>query len=91
MPGLPPQLVQLLPILVLFGIMYFLMIRPQQQQQKKRNEMLNAMKKGDRIVTIGGIHGTITEIDEKTVVVRIAEKVEVKLNRSGIGGVLRND
>jgi len=71
--------------------MYFLMIRPQQQQQKKRNEMLNAMKKGDRIVTIGGIHGTITEIDEKTVVVRIAEKVEVKLNRSGIGGVLRND
>lgn len=91
MPGLPPQLVQLLPIIVLFGLMYFLMIRPQQQQQKKRNEMLSALKKGERVVTVGGIHGTITEIDEKTVTLRIAEKVEIKVNKSGVGGVFRND
>ncbi|MCL5677153.1 MAG: preprotein translocase subunit YajC [Firmicutes bacterium] len=73
------------------ALFYFLLLRPQQQQQKKRRDMLSSLDKGDRVVTIGGIHGTITDMDEKIVTLRIAEKVEIKVNRSGIGSVLKSD
>jgi len=74
----------LLPWLVLFGLWYLLLIRPQQVRNRKREEMLNSLKKGDRIVTIGGIHGTITSLQGDVVQVRIADRVEIKLNRNGI-------
>lgn len=80
----------LLYLLVPVAIFYFLLLRPQQQQQKKRRELLGALNKGDKVVTIGGIHGTITEIDEKAVSLRVAEKVEIKVNRSAIGTVLKS-
>ena len=87
--NLSPQLTGLLPLIALFAVMYFLMIRPQQKQQKERRAMLEALKKGDRAITIGGIHGTVVDLDESVVTLRIAEKVEIKLNRSAIGAVLR--
>ncbi|MEW6522562.1 MAG: preprotein translocase subunit YajC [Bacillota bacterium] len=73
------------------GIFYFLLIRPQQQQQKRRHEMLSALQAGDRVVTAGGIHGVVTKIKDDTVLVRIAEKVEVELQKSGIATVLRGN
>ncbi len=73
-----------LPIILLFVIFYFLLIRPQQQQQKKRKEMLSKLQKGERVVTIGGIYGMLKEVREDTVVVRIADNVNVKMARSGI-------
>lgn len=76
-------------LLVFFGIMYFTLIRPQQQQQKKRNEMLASLKEGDKIVTIGGIIGYITKVDKDTLLVRIAEKTEVELQKSGVAAVIR--
>lgn len=81
------QFYSLIPLLVLFGLMYFMMIRPQQQQAKKRNEMLNALKVGDEVVTIGGMHGTVMAIEDGTVRLKVASNVELKFNRSAVGAV----
>ncbi len=83
-------LVSFLPIILLFVIFYFLLIRPQQNQQKKRKEMLSALQRGDRVVTIGGIHGMIKEIKEDTVVLRIADNVNIKIARTGVDRVIRD-
>lgn len=77
-----------LPFILLLVLFYFLLIRPQQKQQKVRQEMLGNLQKGDRIVTIGGMHGVIKEIQEDTLVVRVADNVNIKLNRQGIDSVL---
>ncbi|HEY3365826.1 MAG TPA: preprotein translocase subunit YajC [Symbiobacteriaceae bacterium] len=78
-----------LPV-ALLALMYFMLIRPQQQQAKKRTEMLSALKVGAEIVTIGGLHGTITVMEEKTVRLRVASGVELTFNRSAIGSVREN-
>lgn len=83
--------VTLLIWLVPLALFYFLLLRPQQTQQKKRREMLSALNKGDRVVTIGGIHGTVTELDEKVVTLRVAEKVEMKFNRSAVGTIVKSE
>ena len=79
------NLSQLILPIALLALMYFMMIRPQQQQAKKRQEMLNALTVGSDVVTIGGLHGTITAMDEKTVRLRVASNVELTFNRSAIG------
>ncbi len=78
-------------LLGLAALMYFLVIRPQQQQQKRRNEMISALKAGDKIVTLGGVIGSISEIRDESLTLRIADKVEVQLMKSGVGYVLRNE
>ena len=78
-------------LVFMFGIFYFLLIRPQQQQQKQRYQMLSALKTGDRVVTAGGLHGVITKLDDDTVLLRIAEKVEVEVQKSGIAGLAAKD
>lgn len=80
-------LVNLLPLVALLGLMYFMMIRPQQNQAKKRQSMLNSLAVGAEVVTIGGLHGTITAIDEKIVKLKVASGVELTFNRSAIGAV----
>lgn len=72
---------------LMFVVFYMLLWRPQQQQQKRRREMLASLKKGDRVVTAGGIHGEITGMKEDTLTVRIADKVEVKVSKSGVSQV----
>jgi preprotein translocase subunit YajC len=74
---------------MIIAIFYFLILRPQQKRQKEREKMLGAVKKGDKVVTSGGIHGTVAGMDEKTILVQIADNVKVKLERSGIAQVLR--
>lgn len=76
----------ILPI-ALLGLMYFMMIRPQQQAAKKRTAMLNALQAGAEIVTIGGLHGTIVAIDENIVRIKVASNVELTFNRSAIGSI----
>lgn len=78
----------LLPFLLVMVLMWVLLIRPQQQQQRRRLEMLAGLRRGDRVVTIGGIHGTITVVEEDTVRLRIADQVEITLSKSGVGAVL---
>lgn len=72
------------PIVLMGVIFYFMLYRPQQKEQKKRTGMLNSLKKEDRIVTIGGVYGTITALTDKTVMLKIAEKVEIKVSRTSI-------
>jgi len=69
----------LVPLLLMFAIFYFLLIRPQQKKQKKQREVLAALKRGDMVVTSGGLHGKITGLTEKVVTLEIAEKVRVKV------------
>ncbi|MFP4193673.1 MAG: preprotein translocase subunit YajC [Desulfobacterales bacterium] len=76
-----------IPIILMFVIFYFLLIRPQQKKAKAHQEMINNLQKGDRIVTSGGLHGTISSLDENTATVEIADKVRVKVTRGSIVGV----
>jgi len=79
-----------MPMIIVFAIFYFLVIRPQQkkqrQAQQERDEMLNSLKVGDKVVTTGGIYGTIAAARENTVTLRIAEKVSIEILRSAISG-----
>ena len=77
----------LVPLLLMFAIFYFLLIRPQQKKQKKHRDLIGSLKKGDQIVTVGGLHGRITGITEKVVTLEITEKVRVKVGRGYIAGL----
>lgn len=81
----------LIPFLLIILIFYFLMIRPQSKKQKETEKMLNALKKGDKIVTIGGIHGIISSIKENTVIVKVDDGCKIEFNRSAISTVLKSD
>ncbi len=81
------QLLSFVPLIAMFAIFYFLLIRPQQKRQKERNAMLDALKKGDKVVTIGGLHGVIVELNEETAVVRVTENTKLTFERSAISNV----
>jgi len=76
---------QFLPLIVIFGIFYFILIRPQQQKQKKHKAMLGNMQKGDKVVTIGGVYGIIKEIKNDTLTLEIAKDVFINTTRNAIG------
>ncbi len=80
----------LMPLVVIFAIFYFLMIRPQQKAQKKMKEMLSAIKKGDKVITRGGMHAVVHGIADNIVTLEVAENVRIKFNREAIAGVLGN-
>ena len=82
------MLLQLLQFLPLFLILYLLLIRPQQQQKKKLNEMLKTLKKGDRVLTTGGIIGTVIGVDDAKAVLKIADDVKVEFSKTAIVQVL---
>ncbi|MGB5158757.1 preprotein translocase subunit YajC [Desulfobacterium sp. N47] len=75
-----------IPLVLMFVIFYFLLIRPQQKKAKEHREMIANLKKGDKIVTSGGIYGIITGMDDNTITVEIADKVRIKLNRANVAG-----
>ena len=75
------------PLILMFAIFYFLLIRPQQKKAKQHRELLSALKKGDRVVSSGGLHGLITGISDDIVTMEIAPKVRVKVSRGSISGV----
>ncbi|MDD4658013.1 MAG: preprotein translocase subunit YajC [Eubacteriales bacterium] len=77
-------------LLVLVVFFYLFLIRPQQKQQKQRAEMLNNLKKGDKVLNHGGFIGTITEVKEDRVIVRIGDKVEVPMVKEGIAKILND-
>ena len=77
-----------LPIIILFAIFYFLLIRPQQKKAKDHREMISNLKKGVRIITSGGIFGTIQSLDDTTLGLEIAEKVKIKISRGNVAAVI---
>ena len=80
-------LTQLLPFVLIFGIFYFLLIRPQQVQRRKAQEMLANLKTGDRVVTSGGIYGTITGFRDNIVQLQVTNLVKLDVARSAVTGV----
>ncbi len=82
------MLVQFAPIILVFAIMYLLLIRPQQERQKKLDQMLKAVKKGDRVLTSGGIMGTVVGVDDARAVLKIADDVKVEFTKASIVQVL---
>lgn len=74
------------PFFLMGGIFYFMLWRPQKQEQQRRADLLNGLKEGDNIITIGGIYGTITAISEKRVKVKVAENVEIEMARNAVSG-----
>jgi preprotein translocase subunit YajC len=80
----------LVPLILMFVIFYFLLIRPQQKKTKEHREMIGNLKKGDRIITAGGLHGRVTGVSDSTLTVEIAEKVRVKVNRASVSGLAQS-
>lgn len=75
------------PLLLMVGIFYFLLIRPQQKKQKEHRALLAALKKGDKVITQGGLHGTVTGLTDTVATIEIADKVRVKIQRGYIAGL----
>lgn len=85
--GTSAFLLNLLPIAAIFLVFYFLVIAPANKQRRKTQEMLGGLKKGDRVVTSGGIYGTIQGVEPDVVYLKISENVKVKVARSAITGI----
>ncbi len=81
------QTISLLYIVALFAILYFLMIRPQQQRQKKHQAMIKSLKPDDRVTTVGGIFGTIVKLKEDSIILRIADNVRIEVLKNAISQV----
>ncbi len=77
-----------LPFILIILIMYFLMIRPQNKKQKETQKMLDALKKGDKVITIGGIHGTVSNVKDDTVTVKVDDNCRIEFNRTAIASVV---
>ena len=76
-----------LPLVLMFAIMYFLVIMPQQKQRKKVQAMLSAIKSGDKVITTSGIYGTINGIDGETYILKIADNVKIRISRAAVAQV----
>ena len=85
--SLNSPVVTILWFVVLIAIFWFLLLRPQRQEQKKRDEMIKSLHRGDRVVTMGGMHGTIVDLNDDTAILRIADRVEVTISRTAVGQV----
>ena len=86
--GTGALMTQVVFFVAIFAIFYFLMIRPQQKTKRDRENMLRAIKKGDRVVTTGGLHGTVTGLSEHTVTLRVADQVKMEFDRPAIGRIV---
>ena len=91
-PGQQPSFfVTLIPFIAMAGIFYFIVLLPMKRRQKKVEEFQSSLKVDDKVVTTSGIHGVIAKVNEKTVAVRIADKVRVEMSRSAIAGYQGED
>jgi len=87
-PAGAPIIAQVIPFLIVLLMFYFLLLRPQQIQQKRRQEMLSKLKRGDRILTVGGLYGEIVAMRDDVLTVRLADNVEVKMTKNGVSSVV---
>ena len=87
MQAQPSAFLNMLPLILIFVIFYFLLIRPQQKKQKEHEEVLKKLDKNDEIVTTGGIHGTIVNVKDTTVILRIDDNVKVELQKNCVSFV----
>lgn len=76
---------------LIFVIFYFFLIRPQQKKQKEREKLLSSVKKGDKIVTVGGLHGTVVGLEDKQILVQVADNVKLKFEKTSVSTVLSTE
>lgn len=86
-PQTVPPLVQLFPLVLVMIVFYFLLIRPQKKQDNERRQMLKKIKKNDEAVTMGGIHGVVLNVKDKTLTLRIDDNVKVEIDRDAISRI----
>ena len=86
--GLESSLMSLLPLVLMFVVLYFIMIRPQMKRQKEHKSMVDALAKGDEVVTAGGLYGKISRVGESNLHIEVAEGVEVMIQRGSVTQVL---
>lgn len=89
--GSGSMLMSVLPFGLIILIFYFFIIRPQNKKQKETEKMLNALKKGDKVITVGGIHGVVSSTKEKTVIVKVDDNCKIEFNRSAISSVVKSE
>ncbi len=77
-------------IVLMFVLFYFLLIRPNQKRQKQRQSMINALQKGDKVVTIGGLHGTVAELDDTTVIIKVNDSTKLTFDRQAVNSVIKD-
>jgi len=78
----------IIPLVLMFAIFYFLLIRPQQKRQKEHQKLVSELQKGDKVVTSGGIHGVISNVKDNTIMVKIADNVKVEVNRGSVSQIV---
>ncbi len=85
----PSPILQFLPLIFLFVIFYFMLIRPQQQKQKSHADMITKLEKNDEVITVGGVHATVISVGEKTAILRIADNVKIEIEKASITQVTK--
>ena len=86
----PSPFLQFLPLVFLFGVFYFLILRPQQKKQKDHERLLSKLDKNDEVVTSGGVHATVVSVGDKTVILRIADNVKIEIEKGSIQTVVKS-
>ena len=81
---------QIIPLVFMFAIFYFLLIRPQQKKAKEHKALLESMKKGDNVITAGGVHGKVTAVDNDLVTLEVANNVNIKITKSYIASIKKD-
>lgn len=84
-----PALAQFVPLVLIFSVMYFLLIRPQMKQQRDLATLQSKLKKNDEVVTLSGIHGTVVNVKDSVVTLRVDENVRIDVDRSSIGRLIK--
>lgn len=83
----PNPLSAFMPLILMFGIIYFLLIRPQQKKQKDHNKMISELKKNDSVITTGGIYGTIVNVKDATFILKVDDGVKIEISKSAVAGL----
>lgn len=86
--GIMGSLTTFMPLILMFVVMYFLMIRPQQKKAREHRDMMNALAKGDEVVTVGGVLGRVTKVNEQFVTVEVAANTEIVVQKSAVTTLL---
>lgn len=89
--GAQSAIMNIVPLIFMFAIFYFLLIRPQQKKAKEHRALLDAIKKGDQVITAAGMHGKVTSIDDTIVTLEVANGVNVKFNKGHIASIVKKD
>jgi preprotein translocase subunit YajC len=88
-PEQPPVIFQFLPLIIIAVLFYFLLIRPQQKKQKEHQQLVSAVKTGDKVVTSSGIHGIVANVKEATILLKVADNVKIEMDKAAVVSVTK--